>query len=83
MRISTRKARKLRVQVTHTITARRNLDAHLLSRKINDAEERIASLKERLTPGYRLNLTYQLAKWEAHLDSLEDCGDYAVQKGQE
>lgn len=83
MRITTRKARKLRALVTRTIEARRNLDAHLLETRKRMAAENVARLKEQLTPGYRLNQQRALAQWEAHVDSLEDDGVYAIAKGRE
>jgi hypothetical protein len=47
------------------------------------AAENVAALKEKLTPGYRLMLSQRLAQWEAHVDSLETDGTYAIPKGQE
>lgn len=81
--ISTRRARKLRAQVTRTITAKRNLDAFRLDRAKRDAAERVAILKDRLSPGYRLTQSQALAQWEAHVDALEDDGGYAIPKGRE
>lgn len=83
MRISTRRARTLRAIVISTRQARRNLEAHQLATRKRMAAENVASLKERLTPGYRLMLSQRLAQWEAHVDSLEDSGGYAIPKGQE
>lgn len=81
--ISTRRARKLRAQVTRTIAARRNLAAYRLDKAKRDAAERVAILKDRLSPEYRLRQSQALAQWEAHVDSLEDDGGYAIPKGQE
>jgi hypothetical protein len=54
-----------------------------LNRQKRDAVARIESIKEQLTPAYRLKLQQSLAQWEAHLDSLEDDGVYAIVKGGE
>lgn len=62
---------------------RRELEAYKLKRAKKDAEERIATFKERLTPEYRLRMSQSLAQWEAHLDALEDDGGYAIPKGEE
>ena len=81
--ISTRRASKLRAEVTLTIQHKRRLEAYRLDRAIRDAETRIASIKKQLTPEYRLKLSQSLAQWEAHLDALEDSGGYAIPKGHE
>lgn len=81
--ISTRKARRLRAMVTQTIAMRRNLDERLLEKRKRMAAENVARLKEQLSPGYRINLQRALAQWEAHVDSLEDDGVYAIPKGRE
>lgn len=82
-RISARRARKLRAIVLRIREARRNLDAHQLETRKRLAAENVATLKERLTPGYRINQERALAQWEAHVDSLEDDGCYAIPKGHE
>jgi hypothetical protein len=81
--ISARKARKLRALVTRRITAQRNLAAYRLGRAKRDAAERVATLKDRLSPEYRLRQSQALAQWEAHVDALEDDGGYAIPKGSE
>jgi len=62
---------------------RQDLVDQRLNRQKRDAVARIESIKEQLTPAYRLRLQQSLAQWEAHLDSLEDDGVYAIAKGGE
>jgi len=81
--ISTRQARKLRSQVLHLKAWRQEIIDHRLARQIKDAKLRIANIQEQLTPAHRLRLQQSLAQWEAHLDSLEDDGVYAITKGTE
>lgn len=72
--ISTRRARKLRETVLTVKAMRRDLDAYQLETRKVMAAENVARLRERLTPGYRLNQERALAYWEAAVDSLEDDG---------
>ena len=81
--ISTRKARALRERVLYLKEWRQEIVDQRLNRQKRDARARIASINEQLTPEYRLKLQQSLAQWEAHLDSLEDDGVYAISKGAE
>lgn len=47
------------------------------------AREQVARLRHELSPERRLELQKALAQWEAHLDSLDDDGVYAIPKGHE
>lgn len=47
------------------------------------ASEQVLRLRYELSPEWRLELQQALAQWEAHLDSLDDDGVYAIPKGQE
>lgn len=47
------------------------------------AVAQIERLRHELSPERRLELQQALATWEAHLDSLEDDGVYAIPKGHE
>ena len=78
--ISTRRARALREKVLYLKAWRQEIVDHRLARQIRDAKQRIESINEQLTPAYRLKLQQSLAQWEAHLDSLEDDGVYAIPK---
>ena len=81
--ISTRKAAALRAKVLYLKEWRQEIVDQRLTRQKKDAALRIESIKEQLTPAYRLKLQQSLAQWEAHLDSLEDDGVYALAKGGE
>jgi len=47
------------------------------------AETQITRLRHELSPERRVQLQQALAQWEAHLESLDDDGVYAIPKGHE
>jgi hypothetical protein len=81
--LSTRRARNARAIAIRNIENQRHLDNHRLNRAVRDAKVRVEAIRKQLEPAHRLRLQQQLAQWEAHLDSLEDDGVYAITKGQE
>ncbi|WP_394253670.1 hypothetical protein [Arthrobacter pityocampae] len=84
--ISTRTARKLREKILQD--RRRQVRFSDLSPEFHleyaqDAVTRIRRKLSPLNPTERLRLEQNLAYWEAVLDSIEDDGVLAIQKGQE
>lgn len=83
MRLSTRRARKLREEIM--IQRQRQLrfiDFPLETQK-RWANEQVADLRRKLSPEYHLRLSKGLAYWEAAVDSLEDDGVMPDPKGSE
>jgi len=52
-------------------------------RYLREAKGHIARLEHLLEPERRVEWQAELAQWQAHLDSLETDGVYAIPKGQD